>query len=510
MGKTVECGSCDGRFKVDDEVLVKEKQKFYPGEKRGAHLERFASAKASAVSAAPEAVQVGFQQAHYQPDPHAELVGPPRPRRTVAAVLGGSLMVLILIVFLLAGGKEGPMRDMETQNRFILCGFTALLGCGLLFYGMVKNRMMGGLLCLLLGGGLMAMPVLFPGNPTSASDDYVPDLVAEKEAEDEAVAADDEADYMDEIGYEPVAESLRVAPAHSIVAIYLRNANKGVREKISDYLYEETGKLARGISYDRGDFRDSGLYGLILLQQQTKSIDEVAVLCSKFGRINKIYKNLRVVDVTVSNSKIVKLDPESSLDPSSSTYYREQLKALRGFDPEQIKKAVARLGGVEPKAHRDDISKELLRLLAEKKDKELRLALFKAISVWSQPGDGAGVVVLAAVNDLYKVGESSKIAMEFLIDRQVDGSQLVLMELWSKDPVEWSPLFLKLGEGAQVLLLPSLNQMDTVHVVAAADILGKVGSKACVPELEKAAEQQTEELSKNSLKAAIDEIEKRS
>ena len=34
LGKTVECGSCEAQFRVTDDVRVKEKSKFYPGEKR--------------------------------------------------------------------------------------------------------------------------------------------------------------------------------------------------------------------------------------------------------------------------------------------------------------------------------------------------------------------------------------------------------------------------------------------------------------------------------------------
>jgi hypothetical protein len=83
------------------------------------------------------------------------------------------------------------------------------------------------------------------------------------------------------------------------------------------------------------------------------------------------------------------------------------------------------------------------------------------------------------------------------------------MDLWQSEPVAWSDLFLKLGEGAQILLLPHLKDMDTVHLVAAADILGKVGTPPCVTYLEEVMSQQDKQ-GKKSLQAAIDEIKKRS
>jgi len=512
MGKTVECGSCDNRFKVTDDVEVKDKVKFYPGEKHGAHLERFASSRASAGAAAASSsatVSVGFSEAHYQPDVDIARIGPPRPARTIAAIVGVCMMLVVIVVFLFAGGMEGSMRDMETSNRFILVGFTAILGCFLVFYGTAQNRAKGMIVCLLLGGGLLAMPVVFPGNPlvVSGGGSAEPSLV-----EDVAVSGSPEVSekesYLEEIGYFPVAEALEVYPDTSVVAVFVRNASQTVRGRVSDYLYVETGKLSRATSYNRGDMSDSDLYGLILMVKQKKSIDEIAILCNRFGEVNKIHHELRVIDVTVQRSKVISLDPETSLDPNSREFFREQLKALRSFDPAVNIKAAKRLAGSEPKVLRDDIAKQMVQMLPMSQN-ELKLELIHALQVWSKPGDGAAPVVLEAVQVLHQVGLVSKPAMSFLIDRQVNGSELILMDLWNGDPAAWSDHVQRLGEGAQVLLLPLLEEMDAVHIVAAADILGKVGAASSIPYLESVSEKQ-EEGGQKSLKAAIDEIKKRS
>ena len=99
LDKTVECGSCDAQFQVSTDVMVKDKEKFYPGEKRGAHLDRFASASASVVPSSPSSAPVGFKQAHYQPDVSANQIGPVSPRRTISAVLGVVVMVLVILTF---------------------------------------------------------------------------------------------------------------------------------------------------------------------------------------------------------------------------------------------------------------------------------------------------------------------------------------------------------------------------------------------------------------------------
>ena len=515
MGKTVECGSCDNHFKVTDDVEVKDKVKFYPGEKHGAHLERFAGARASteaATASSVAAAPVEFAEAHYQPDVDASRIGPPSPARTIAAVVGVSMMVAMIVVFLFAGGKEGAMRDMETTNRFILVGFAAIIGCFLVFYGTAQNRGKGMIACLLLGGGLQAMPVVFPGNPlvVSGGDISASSFAGGAGASESArlPEASEKESYLEKIGYFPVAEALELYPDKSVVAVYVRNASQSVRGKISDFLYVETGKLNRATSYNRGDMSDSDLYGLILMVKQKKSLDEIAILCNRFGEVNKIHHELRVIDVTVQRSKVISLDPETSMDPNSREFFREQLKALRSFDPAVNIKAAKRLAGSEPKVLRDDIAKQMVQMLPLSQN-ELKLELIHALQVWSKPGDGAETVVLEAVQALHQVGLVSKPAMSFLIDRQVSGSELILIDLWNSDPAAWSDHVQRLGEGAQVLLLPLLEEMDAVHIVAAADILGKVGASSSIPYLESVIEKQKEGGQK-SLKAAIDEIKKRS
>ena len=507
-GKTVECGSCDHRFKVTEDVAVTEKDKFYPGEKRGVHLERFANPDAKNESRSVTE-KVGFAKAQYQPNVNAESVGPPSPRRTIAAIVGVSLMVFVIVLFLLAGGKTGAMRDMEITNRFILVGFTAVLGCALVFYGMVQNRIRAVLLCFILGSGLLALPVFFPGNPLSeSSGDREVAAVAEGMGESSVSGGYTEGDYLHKIGYFPVAEALDLAPKKSVAAIYIRNASMEVRSAIAEYLYVKTGKLDRGTSYNRGDMSEAGLYGLILMVKQEKSLDEIAVLCERFSKVNDVHHELRVIDVTVDGSKVVTLDPKKSSDPSSQEFFYEQLKALKSFDSAVNMTAAKCLAGSEPKAMRDDITKQMLEMLPASQN-DLKVELILALQVWSKPGDGADMVVLKAVQDLHKVGLVGKPAMDFLIDRQVEGSELVLMDLWNADPAAWSDQVQRLGDGAQVLLLPLLKDMDVVHLVAAADILGEVGTDSSIPYIESVIETK-EEVGQKSLKAAIDEIKKRS
>ena len=195
-----------------------------------------------------------------------------------------------------------------------------------------------------------------------------------------------DSDYLQEIGYAPVAEALKKSPKDSVIAVYLRNASTIVRAQISEYLYEETEKRSRGITYNQVDKNRSGL---ILMTNQEISIDELASMCGKFGRVDGVHREYRVIDVTVQNSKIIKLDPSKSLDPDSPDFFRQQLASLRSIDPKVKMEAVKRLGRSQPKAMRDDIAKELMMMLPYSQV-DLQLEIIKTLQVWSQPGDGAG------------------------------------------------------------------------------------------------------------------------
>lgn len=481
-----------------DEVVV-QKEKFYPGEKSEGNLDRFGRNSVSSAS------QVAFQQAHYQTDVHAERVGPQRPRRTVATMAGVSLMSLVIIIFLLAGGKEGAMRDMETVNRYILVGFTALVGGALVLYGKANNRSLGVLLALVFGAILVVLPIIFPANPISASVEPITPVLSS--TGDDTFFINEEnkqAQYLVEIGYDPVSDALGKYPANQVVAIFLRNASATVRAKIGAYLYEATDKLSREIIYERGE---DGKNGLLLLVDQKKNIDEIAALCARFGRLEKVDRKLRVIDVVVESSKIIKLDPYKTLDRNSIDYQLQNLRALKSIDPVERMNAVKRLADSEPKARRHDIAEELVSMLP-KSTTDLQLAIIKALKTWSKPGEGAEPVVFAAVKEIHKQGEVDKTAMEFLVTRGVEGCEVILYELWQKDPAVWSDIMIQLGEGAQMLLLPKIKEMDLPLLVAASSIIGKVGTVDFIPYLEAETESKDEQ-GKKSLQAAIDEIKKR-
>ncbi|MGJ8676515.1 MAG: hypothetical protein ACSHX0_03265 [Akkermansiaceae bacterium] len=502
LGKTVECGACDERFKVEDAVIVKEKKRYYPGEKKGDDLDRFTDSLVNA--SAPK----GFQEAHYEPHIELEKLQPLRPRRVFASVAGIMIIVAVLAIFLTMGGETGALRDVETSKRFVSAGFAALLGCGLFIYGMAKNRKMSILLSLVMTAGLCSLPILFPGNPTAGSDhlDLNGESLVEVEEADRLVlnAKEVRRKYINEIGYTPVEEALAKSPKDQIIAIFLRDSSQLQREKIASFIFEATLQRDRGLIYERG-FNDD--HGLLVLSNQTKSIQEISSICSQWGKINHVKEDLRVIDVSVDRSKLITISSEEALDPDHMNFQKRNLELLDSMDSVERLNAVKRLGNSEPIAFRYDVVRSLIKMLPESST-ELQLAIIKTLKKWSRPGEGAEAVVLAASKDIYQAGMLDRVTVEFLVERKVEGAAIVVMKLWEEDPVAWSDLLAQIGQSAEDLLLPKLKEFDLLHLVAAADILANVGSKASIPVLEEVRATK-EGQSAKSLQAAIDEIQNR-
>ena len=501
LGKKVECGSCDHQFTIGEEHRIVEKERFYPGEKKSTGLGKFGKKASDGLG------EVAFTPASYQSDVNPDMVGPPRPRKTLAIFGGLGLMGLVIVVFLLGGGKEGPLRDIETNNRYVLCGFSALLGSILIIYGSAKNRWLGVMLAVILSVVLMFIPAMFPGNPVSSFIKPMDVSLSPVTESKSAIEAESIDDYLIRIGYDPVEEALFEHPRETVVGVYVRNADYSTQSKIASYLYYVTGRVSREVVFPRGD---TGQAAMILLVEQEKSIEQIAALCERFGEVVKMEKDLRLIEVFTDRAKTEGVDEVKLKDPEDPDFEFLNLKSLKHFDPEWQLAAAKRLASAKPGDLRADITEQFVDMLPSSHP-ELQLEIIRALKSWAEPESDIGEALLNAANNLHAEGRVSQVCMELLIDHQVAGCELILMELWNKDPVLWSDQFIKLGAGAELMLLPQIAKMDAGHLSMASEILGKVGTKECVSYLKGIIENSKLDAKKiKSLQAAIDEIKKRS
>ncbi|RYD65046.1 MAG: hypothetical protein EOP83_08255, partial [Verrucomicrobiaceae bacterium] len=92
--RMVECGTCEHRFRVNDEVVVRAK-KFYPGERRGAALDTFS--RVPRTTSAPS--QSTFQTIQYAPEPTNRTIETTSPLRLVLGF--SAVLIAVVVVFML-------------------------------------------------------------------------------------------------------------------------------------------------------------------------------------------------------------------------------------------------------------------------------------------------------------------------------------------------------------------------------------------------------------------------
>ncbi|MEI7929784.1 MAG: MJ0042-type zinc finger domain-containing protein, partial [Verrucomicrobiales bacterium] len=131
--RMVECGSCEHRFRIDDETILRTK-KFYPGERRDPRLDGFAR-----VPHAPS-VLPNVQTIRYAEEPAHESFEPPTPQRTMAAVVGCIGMVMAGLLLTLGASRTGALDGFELPSRLALAGFASVLGSVMLVYGNPRAR----------------------------------------------------------------------------------------------------------------------------------------------------------------------------------------------------------------------------------------------------------------------------------------------------------------------------------------------------------------------------------
>ena len=502
LGSKVECGCCDHKFTIEKDGATKTDEKHYPGEKKKKGLSKF-DKKIPGKSS-----EVAFTSVNYESDVDPELIGPPRRRKTLASIAGFSLICIVVLVFLLIGGKEGPMRDVETPNRFVLCGFCALLASALMIYGSSRRRWLGVLVSLIMSGVVISMPVLFPGNPVSSFITPIDVPVAPVTEPKVEIEPESIQDYLIRIGHDPVEEALLDYSEESVVGIYVRNASYNMQAKIASYLYYATGRVSREVLFPRGE---TGNAALILLTEQKKSFEQIAALCERFGEIVRKEKNFRLIEVIADPSVAGdELDAAALNDPEHAEFEVVNLRVLQNIDPMDQLAAVKRLAAAKPGELRDQMTDQLSGMLRGSHS-ELQLEIINALKVWAKPEADIGGNVLEAVKSLHEEQKVSPLCMDLLIARKVEGSEVILMELWSDDPAGWADTVKKLGAGAELMLLPEIAGMSAEQVISASDILGEVGTRDCLEYLKEFLSKSKLDAKKTkSLQAAIDEIKKRS
>ncbi|MCW1925950.1 hypothetical protein OKA05_25550 [Luteolibacter arcticus] len=495
--RMVECGTCEHRFRVNDEVVVRAK-KFYPGERRVPSLDSFARVPKSV--AAPS--HSTFQTVQYAPEPVHHPIEATSPLRLLLGFSAVLIAVIVALLLIFGGSPGGVLYGTGQSKRLMLAGFSALV-CGVLLIAAnprARGRAVVG--ALAAAAGLLSLPFVFTtgsetGGPVTESDrpsDGSPIAVAPPSSRNEAVEA-----LKKEIVYEPMERALESDP--NAIGIWLHGLREFHRLQVRDYIVRNSGASPSSHMYPR-----SGDY-LMVVTGVKEDLSVLARLCERFGEVRRPSEELRIIEVVVRNDSFQEGPLDKLTDPANPAFYELNKRELESIDLERARRAVNRLAPVEPKLYRKDIVKRMGELVQEG-DAAIRFEIGKALPKWSEPGDGMEAIVRGVIEKIPPGEDVAQSLVTFLAIRNDQAAIPLVDQLWLLEPNKWEQSYGELGTGIEDKLLARFPETTVTQRMSAVRLLDKVGTAKSVPVLEGARAEADPEM-KMLIERALESIGKR-
>lgn len=478
-GRTVECGGCEHRFRINDEVIVRGK-KFYPGERRDPGLNRFQRVPL-AIAHSP----ASMPEMRYSEPPSPVSFEPTPPQRIIAGIAGVAGMVLMALLLMFGSSRGGMLDGMETVNRLMMAGFTGLLGMVMLIYANPRARAKAFAFGLFMTAGLVALPFFFTVgsvplaglSDTETTPADAPEIMTPKEKE--------VSDIRNLIGTRPLDEELErmktAGGGKHAYGLWLRDMRQHNRYLVRDYIQRTTGVDSPPIYYprDKGDF-------LMVVVGTTVSLDALSKIASSLGPVEKVHADLSVVEVKVNNESFVEGPIEKLNDRNDPAFYDLNKRELESIDLARVSKAVKRLAEAEPKVYRSDINRKLLSLLSATWV-DFKGDVCTALAVWAEKPGPAGEAALVEARNLVARKAAVPPEMITLIVKEKNAGVIpILDELWAKNPTRWESLYGDVGAPAEPALIKRFGSSEGFVRQSVVRLLGRVGGAESLPLLEAA------------------------
>ena len=516
QGRTVECGSCEHRFKVTPEVVsTTQRERFYPDESRkNTDLSRFGRAPASAKP-------VEFRTADYGKLPDQSALGPVPPVRVFAIVAGFLVFVAMSLVFYFGSQPNvSLLQDVQRPERLTLAGFFGLVGLVLLFWGMLRKRVVGFLLGIAGSAGLLALAYYLPVNLSPSFDGTGETIVDSGDEE----ATPKPPTFFPGITEKPltpqeVMEMTRwksaVLPLVSsgdeeqVVAVWVRAMEEFHRLQLQNYLKQEF-DLA-----NRPDFRVLRDGGLFVMSGSPFDLDRVEASVERFGEIEQVIPELRLIQMQVNATVLGDQSSSNEItnklnNPSDGAFYSLNYAELIALDRERVKQAVIRLSNAEPVRMRKDITVRLVGLLGGRQDTETYGNLAQALNVWSEEGDGADRALVGLVGKMREQRQEVPDAiLRFWAERKTPEAASLMVQLWAEDPVSRNRFVESYGSQAATSVSFYLRSSEDGLARSAARLMGQIGTKDHLPQMREALTGSGNEEFKRVLQEAIERVVRR-
>lgn len=516
-GRTVECGACEHQFKLDGSTEIQKKpEKIYPGEQHRKGLEAFGRTPSKSAEA------VHFETAAYNQTASALDVVPLSSQEWFAAMVGGGVLIMTILIFLWGAQPEGILKDMEVARRVVLAVFMVVVGGGLVAYGCRHRKKAGFAVGVPLGAVAIALAFLMPVHRTSVPiyEDGSP--IAQRPPSDEPDELDvpqprSAEEMLRLVGYGPVKRAIKTHfdnegskgnlsdyVCEYVSAIWVPVMEERYKFQIMSYLQRKTMSIARPSFYRRGDG------GLFVVDGPRLAVERVASIAERFGRVEEIYPEIRIIELVLDNERFVGVGPElmnKLTDKTHPAFYARNQQELEHIDVDRVRGAVRRLGEAEPLRFQVEISRRLLQLMEEDDDEDLRAEICKTLQTWAREGDDSDRVIAVVAREMQARDQSlPRSLVEFLVQRQSPEAVALIEPLWANAPISWEPIMLEIGPSVEEAVLRHLDSGDRSIQQSAIRIIKRIGTARSLPPL-RAAHAEADQETKMLLESVIETIE---
>ena len=465
--RTVECGGCEHRFRINDDVILRSR-KFYPGEHPDSLVNRYQ--RVPIVASIPK----GLQVISYSDHPDASGFEPFTPQRMIAGAAAVSGVVLMALLLFTGATRGGALDGMSTASRMMMAGFTALIATFLLFYANPRSRLMALFFSLLCSATLLTLPLVF----TEGSAQLKGPVAEEAAPRGHAPLAGSEKDRIAHlrqvIGTDPltgeIAKLASEASGKHAYGLWLRGLDESNKLLVRDYLLRVAGADPSSHPYPRGrnDY-------LMVVTGVTITIEKLAELAAPLGELSQIYREIDVIEIRVNNGNFVSGPVDKLGDKDDPAFYELNKRELESIDLERAQAAVKRLANAEPKLYRNDISRRLIVLLKED-GVDFKDDLCHALLRWA---DESAAAADAAEAVLKKLSAARKPIPREMIALLVKGKRVsiipILNDLWLNDSGTWEQYYVGLGPPIEATLIGQFAKLTGGLRNSAVHMLGKVG-----------------------------------
>ena len=482
-GKMVECGGCDHRFKVEASLIIKEREKFYPGEHHDALLDRVGR------SPVERQAPVNFQTANYNQGATEHL--PASPTQKLAILAGVGIIIGFACVFFLGTMNTGDLfAEVPKIKRYFLAVFVLIIGGGLLIWGARNWRDKGLLLFFALTGVLVTLVTIREVKP-------LPGALEDNENQfaigSEILVEEDNSALFDRMHLNPLEEAIARArakgissPENSVVGIYVYGVSESMENSITQYLTRrvETVGEEPPLYLPRNE-RDA----LVVVENLIMADDDLFQVIRRLGKTSE-HPQKRLLEVTLNPEVFDRPSGEAFeklTNNQNPAFYNRNLLELDQVSLDRVRAAIDRLGTLPEDAElrfKPEITKKLVQLLGQETEAGAREAIAIALRRWGSDEpevfDQAGLIAQNLARN--GVGVPPEL-VDFLIAAGYDEVGELIDSLWRVEPIRWQDHYRKLGAGAESRLLIHLQGDSSELRKAAIKILHNVGGKASLTAL---------------------------